>query len=114
MEVNRNGWTPDRFVLKKGVPVKWVIDGKQINGCNNAIQVPRYGLEFDIKPGEQIIEFTPDEAGTVRWSCWMGMIPGTFEVLDDIDLNNEEEIKRAVAKVPEPVASGSCGCGGGA
>ena len=49
MEVNRYGWEPNKFVLKKGIPVKWVIDGKEITGCNNAIQVPKLGLNFNMK-----------------------------------------------------------------
>jgi len=80
MEVNRYGYVPSTFVLKKGVPVKWIINGKELTGCNDAIQVPALGLEFDVKKGEQTIEFTPTEAGTIRWSCWMGMIRGSFIV----------------------------------
>ncbi|MCZ7402926.1 MAG: sulfite exporter TauE/SafE family protein [Candidatus Methanoperedens sp.] len=80
MEVNRYGFVPSTFTLKKGVPVKWIINGKELTGCNSAIQVPAYGLAFDVKKGEQTIEFTPTEAGTIRWSCWMGMIQGRFIV----------------------------------
>jgi len=83
MDVTAAGWNPDTFVLKKGVPVKWIINGKQITNCNKAIQVPKLGLRFDIKPGLQTIEFTPTEAGVIPWSCWMGMIDGTFVVEDD-------------------------------
>ena len=116
MEVNRYGWEPDKFILKKGVPVKWIIDGKEITGCNNAIQVPKYGLEFDIKKGEQVIEFTPTESGTIRWSCWMGMIPGTFIVKDDLNLGDEgaiQEVQNEIDNTPAP-QGGSCGgsCGG--
>jgi len=80
MDVTRSGYVPSTFTLKKGVPVKWIINGKELTGCNNAIIVPSLGLEFDIKKGEQIIEFTPTEAGTIKWSCWMGMIRGSFSV----------------------------------
>ena len=112
MEVNRYGWSPDKFVLKKGVPVKWIIDGKEINGCNNAIQVPKMGLNFDIKKGQQIIEFTPTEMGTISWSCWMGMIPGVFVVEDDLSVGSF-----ALNNIELPPASicggeGGCGCGG--
>lgn len=112
MEVNRYGWEPDKFVLKKDVPVRWIINGKEINGCNNAIQVPKYGLNFDIKPGEQIIEFTPTKEGVVSWSCWMGMIPGVFVVRDDIDLGNSAEVQKELDAVPDQ-PRGSCGgnCG---
>lgn len=80
MEVTASGWNPDKFVLKKDVPVKWEINAKQITGCNRAIQVPAYNLEFDLVQGKQTIEFTPTKSGVVPWSCWMGMIPGTFIV----------------------------------
>ena len=112
MEVNRYGWEPNEFVLKKGFPVRWIINGKEINGCNNAIQVPEYNLKFDVKPGEQIIEFTPTEEGIVRWSCWMGMISGTFIVKEDIDLSNAEDVKTELNAVTQQ-NKGSCGMGGG-
>ncbi|MBW3020610.1 sulfite exporter TauE/SafE family protein [Candidatus Woesearchaeota archaeon] len=112
MTVDRYGWTPDNFVLKKGVPVKWKINGKEVTGCNNAINVPKLGLEFDIKEGEQVIEFTPEEVGTISWSCWMGMIPGTFIVTDDID--SVEQVQVAETSAPTTKTAGSCGgsCGG--
>lgn len=116
MEVNRYGWSPDNFVLKKDIPVKWIINGKEINGCNNAIQVPKLGLNFDIKRGKQIIEFTPKEKGVISWSCWMGMIPGTFIVTDD-GTASTQEVKQVQQQTT--TRGGSCGsscggsCGGG-
>ena len=110
MEVNRYGWTPEKFILKKGVPVKWVIEGKEITGCNNAIQVPKLGLKFDIKKGTQTIEFTPKETGTISWSCWMGMIPGVFVVKDQVTGAPQE---LTTVQVPKGGScGGGCGCGG--
>ncbi len=100
MNVTAYGWQPDTFVLKTGVPVRWVIDGQQLTSCNNAIQVPKYGLEFDVKRGLQTIEFTPKDAGTVPWSCWMGMIPGTFQVKDDAAVSGEGAAVKAAAEAP--------------
>ena len=82
MNVTANGWQPDTFKLKKGIPVHWIIDGQQLTGCNRAIQVPAYNLKFDVKPGVQETDFTPDKEGTIQWSCWMGMIHGKFIVED--------------------------------
>ncbi|MBU0757094.1 MAG: sulfite exporter TauE/SafE family protein [Nanoarchaeota archaeon] len=112
MDVTRYGWEPDTFVLQKDIPVKWIINGKEITGCNNAIQVPKYNLQFDIKPGEQVIEFTPTEEGVIRWSCWMGMIPGTFIVKENAGTLSNEDIEKEIAAVPQ-AAGGSCGgsCG---
>lgn len=111
MNVTSNGWEPNKFVLKKGIPVKWIIDGQEITSCNNAITVPKLGLEFDINKGEQVIEFTPTEEGTIPWSCWMGMIRGTFIVKSDVDPTDTKKVQEALNSVNVPASSG-CGCGG--
>ena len=80
MEVNKKGYQPNNFVLRKGIPVKWVISGKELTDCNRSITVPKLGLMFDIQKGEQVIEFTPHEDGVIAWSCWMGMLRGSFVV----------------------------------
>ncbi len=109
MDVLSSGWSPNKFVLQKDVPVRWIINGKELNGCNSGIQVPKLDLDFKIKPGIQTIEFTPTEAGTISWSCWMGMIKGVFIVKDKIDTNNADEVLNQVQ-----VSKGSsCGAGGG-
>jgi sulfite exporter TauE/SafE/copper chaperone CopZ len=113
MKVDRYGWEPDKFVLKKDVPVRWIIDGEEINGCNNAIQAPKLGLNFNIKQGEQVIEFTPTEEGTIPWSCWMGMIPGTFIVKEDIDIEDTAAVKQELDNAPAPKPTGTCGMGAG-
>jgi sulfite exporter TauE/SafE/copper chaperone CopZ len=106
MEVTRSGWQPNSFVLKKGVPVKWNINVKELTGCNNEIIVKDYNLNFKLKSGLNVIEFTPDKTGTVRWSCWMGMIPGSF-VVTETGQASQQEIAQAT-----PKSSGGCGCGG--
>ncbi|MDD5322958.1 MAG: sulfite exporter TauE/SafE family protein [Methylococcales bacterium] len=83
MDVLKSGFSPNKFTLRKGVPVKWVINGKELNECNKAIVVPQYELKIELQPGIKTIEFTPHETGVVPWSCWMGMIPGTFIVVDN-------------------------------
>jgi hypothetical protein len=111
MNVTASGWQPDRFVLKTGVPVRWVIDGQQITGCNSGIKVPSLGLSFDIKKGLQTIEFTPPAAGTIPWSCLMGMIRGTFIVKDGLDAADPGQVQAALAEAPQAQKSGGCGCG---
>lgn len=82
MDVLKTRFSPNKFTLRQGVPVKWVIDGKELNECNKAIVVPQYNLEINLHEGEQTVEFTPQESGVVPWSCWMGMIPGAFIVVE--------------------------------
>ncbi|MBC8434990.1 hypothetical protein H8D91_00605 [archaeon] len=59
-----------------------------------------------------IVEFTPTEAKTVMWSCWMGMIPGSFIVTDDGQAS-QEQIKSVTAKPVGGSSSGTCSGGAG-
>lgn len=70
--------------VKAGVPVRWIIeiDKRDLNGCNNAIIIPKYNIRKNLMPGENIVEFTPDSAGVVVYSCWMGMIRSKIVVVD--------------------------------
>jgi sulfite exporter TauE/SafE/copper chaperone CopZ len=83
MDVISSGYSPNHFVLSRGIPVKWIINGKQVTNCNHRIIVPSLNLEFDVKNGRQTIEFTPQKAGVIPWSCWMGMLHGDFEVIEE-------------------------------
>jgi len=83
MDVLKTRFSPNKFTLRKGIPVKWAINVKELNECNKEIVVRDYGLDIKLQKGLQVIEFTPTEAGVVPWSCWMGMIPGTFIVIED-------------------------------
>ena len=72
------------ITVQAGVPVRWVIDAPDgsINGCNNRILIQDYGIEYTFHTGENVIEFTPVNVGTVYYSCWMGMIRGNIFVTD--------------------------------
>jgi|GEM_PF-18635 len=72
------------ITVQAGIPVKWTIDAPEgtINGCNNRIFIPEYGIEYEFKPGENIIEFTPAKTGTFPYSCWMGMIRSSITVTE--------------------------------
>ena len=84
------------ITVEAGVPVKWVIDAPEgsINGCNGRMLIQDYGIEYTFHTGENAIEFMPANTGTVRYSCWMGMIRGNIFVTDgtegDIAASNVE------------------------
>jgi plastocyanin domain-containing protein len=74
------------IVVQMGIPVKWTIQAEDsnINGCNNSIIIPKYDLQYDLKAGDNVIEFTPEESGNVPYSCWMGMIRSKITVVEDL------------------------------
>lgn len=107
MTADGNGYTPNVLYVKKGVPVKWVIDGKQITSCNNSIVVPSLNIKKQLNSGENTIEFTPN-GKDMNFSCWMGMIRGVIRVVDNLDTVDTSK--------PDPSAppTGGGGCCGGA
>lgn len=62
---------------------------------------------------DSLKEFTPTKDGVVPWSCWMGMIPGTFIVKDDLTNVNSAQIEEELNSVPAPASGGSCGAASG-
>jgi sulfite exporter TauE/SafE/copper chaperone CopZ len=101
MTINGTSWSPKVFVLKKGIPVKWTIEAIKLP-CDTEIYVDNYKLDIKLKTGTNVIEFTPDKMGTVKWACWMGMISGNFIVTDNGQAS-ENDIKAAV-----PTCTGMC------
>jgi sulfite exporter TauE/SafE/copper chaperone CopZ len=121
MVESTRGYSPNSFSVKKGVPVKWIIDAQAQYSCASALIVPKLGIQKNLTLGENIIEFTPQEVGKLPFSCSMGMYTGVFNVYED---NNTGLINSALAAVAEPapvvatgnscgLSSGGCGCGGG-
>lgn len=83
LEVRGLDYFPDKFTLKKGVPVEWIIDGRDAQGCAGIISVPKLGIMEQLPKDEiKTIEFTPQQTGKITFTCGMGMAgPGTFEVV---------------------------------
>lgn len=92
------------ITVHAGIPVKWVIDAPKgsVNGCNNAIYIPEYDIEYKFKTGENIIEFTPDKTGQYNYSCWMGMIRSTITVVDPDTEITESSDNNTSDSAPQP------------
>ena len=106
------------FVVQKGVPVRWTIRVKadDLNGCNNPLTIPQYGIRKELFPGDNLIEFTPEQEGTITYTCWMGMISSTIRVVPDVtrvaaaDLTPPDAAAAASALDLGAAAGGGC-CG---
>ncbi len=80
-----SGYRPNQLTVQVGTPVRWVIDGQSPNSCASSLQVPKLGIVKSLSPGENVIEFTPQETGEIKFSCTMGMHTGRFIVVDGSD-----------------------------
>ncbi len=106
MQVSASGYSPNSFVIKKGVPVEWDIGVTELTGCNEELVMNAYGIDIQLKQGLNVLKFTPDKVGTIQFSCGMGMLRGSFIVTDD-GTATQQQVASAT-----PKSSGGCGCGG--
>jgi uncharacterized protein len=82
MDEISSGYSPNQFKIKKNVPVRWLINAKAPNSCASSLIMPKFGIKKNLTAGENIIEFTPEETGTIPFSCSMGMYRGSFTVTE--------------------------------
>jgi len=81
MHVKYSGWDPATIHIKAGARVTWIIWGDEVSSCTNRIVVPSLNISQALTSGKNVITFTaPTAAGTVPFSCWMGMVRGTIIV----------------------------------
>lgn len=85
MTASATGYSPNYFKVKSGQLIRWEVTNAGTSGCTNAIIAPSlFKGVFNLIP--HIVstkEFTaPTTVGIYRFSCWMGMISGTIEVIN--------------------------------
>jgi sulfite exporter TauE/SafE/copper chaperone CopZ len=122
MEASSSGYKPNYFKVVAGVPVRWEIKDTGTSGCTNAvISKSLFDGEIDLTPGQTSIkEFTPQTPGKYKFSCWMGMISGTIEVVANntgafTDNSSAFVLSGSSANINDNVVSSGakgCGCGG--
>ena len=115
MDVSSNGYDPNSFVIKKGVPVKWNVNVKQLTGCNQELVMNAYGIDVRLKQGLNVLEFTPDKTGNIQFTCGMGMLRGSF-IVTETGTASQQQVAAATPKAGASCSMGSggggCGCGG--
>ena len=78
-----DGYYPP-ITVRQGIPVEWTVvvpEGK-LNGCNGEILIPAYDIDVKLQEGENRISFLPNKVEVVPYSCWMGMIKSSIDVVD--------------------------------
>jgi len=115
MVEGNGGYSPRSFTIQKGIPVRWLIDAQAPYSCASSMVVPSLNLRFNLKPGQNIVEFTPTQAGRVNFSCSMGMYTGYFNVVEPgakvSAAQSDSGFTLRTAPGGACGSSGGCGCG---
>lgn len=98
--------------VKKGIPVRLEADISKMPGCSKGIISSELGIRKTFSSSDNIVEFTPDKAGTFSIACSMNMYTGSLTVLES------DGSKSSYVQTPTPsgatcgTGGGGCGCGG--
>lgn len=124
MTQDSSGYSPSKFIVKKGTPVKWIVTSKDVYSCASSIVSQQLNIRKGLELGENVFEFTPSETGTIRFSCLMGMYNGSFTVVDTAEVANFTPLQEQEPLLQNQAADsagsscstggGGCGCGAGA
>jgi plastocyanin domain-containing protein len=77
-----NGYSPKRFAVKSGTPVRLTVNAGEVYSCATAFTFRAFGINAFVKPNtSQVFTFTPDKKGIYTFACSMGMYSGTMEVI---------------------------------
>lgn len=100
---------PSQF--KKGIPVRIEADTSKMPGCSKSVVISAFGVSKTFSSGNNIVEFTPDKAGTFNIACSMNMYRGTFTVLES-DGTKSNYAEQQINSGGSCGMGGGCGCGG--
>lgn len=104
------------FTVQAGVPLKWTIRVRDsdLNGCNNPLTVPAYAISKTLVPGDNLVEFTPKEPGSITYTCWMGMVSSRITVVSSLSgakaTGTGAPIPAQAATLSPAARAGAVGC----
>jgi sulfite exporter TauE/SafE/copper chaperone CopZ len=82
MEISERGvYLPNTLTVVEDIPVQWDIYGADFMGCADTLVMRQFGVNTYLKSGPNTVEFTPTKTGQFTFSCSMGMIRGTMNVI---------------------------------
>jgi sulfite exporter TauE/SafE len=77
-----DGYVPTSSVVYAGLPIRWVVESVDPQSCAVELRAPEVGVSVTLVRGANTIELPAQPAGTITFSCSMGMYGGTISVLD--------------------------------
>lgn len=77
-----DGYLPANAVIAAGVPTRWTIESASSRSCAAFLVVPDLGIQVALQKGDNVIELPALEAGTLAYTCSMGMYGATITIVD--------------------------------
>jgi len=77
-----DGYSPTNVTIYAGIPTRWTIESQSTASCAASLVVPDLNIFERLDKGPNTIELPPLSAGTLRYSCAMGMYGGRITVVE--------------------------------
>lgn len=95
MYSDEKGFYPNIILVETNKTVRWIIEGKNLNVCNNKIVFPEENKYIDLQEGENVIEVTTEQEGELVFTCGMGMLYGKLVFVNEINSTVIEKLKNS-------------------
>jgi len=82
INVQSNGYSPNRIKVKAGSPVQLTLQTKDVYSCASSFVFKAFNIKLQLAPNDtQTVAFTPTTKGEYVFTCSMGMYTGVMEVI---------------------------------
>lgn len=79
--VSKKGFSPSSINVEEGFPLTLIFRRKDKQGCGDKVVFPSLGITRNLPIGKPVtIKITPDETGSIAFTCGMGMYKGNIVV----------------------------------
>ncbi len=76
------GYGPADARIASGVPTRWTIESRSSGSCAVYVVVPSLDIQVVLQPGDNVIDLPALKAGTLDYTCGMGMYWGSILIED--------------------------------
>jgi sulfite exporter TauE/SafE len=77
-----DGYSPQNVSIYSGMPTHWTIESRSTASCAASLVVPTLNISRRLHLGANTIDLPALSAGTVYYSCAMGMFSGAITIVD--------------------------------
>ncbi|MEI7745225.1 MAG: cupredoxin domain-containing protein, partial [Chloroflexota bacterium] len=77
-----DGYSPEAVTIYAGTPTRWTITSSTTATCAASLVVPDLDIFQRLNEGDNVIQLPAMRAGTLRYSCAMGMYGGEIRIVE--------------------------------
>lgn len=83
VRVDKNGFSPSSIEVEAGHKLNLVFNRADKDNCGGTVVLSKYKIRKALPVGKDVIvSITPTDAGTISFTCGMGMYKGSIVVTD--------------------------------